>query len=178
MTEGKRPHSVKNADADARKKHRPYAEGDATHSGAYLPALGMGILPLFYTVPPPRQYPIFAIFVTNLCYTQELIPQPRRRYTPAEPRCPHPPSDGLSPDDGERSAPNNTAAVPPHLHCPCPHTPATSPPAPVSTQAPRPPPRHRHTGFNRTSNPSPSRRHRCKSSRKPASGQRSHTTGM
>jgi hypothetical protein len=136
------------------------------------------ILPLFYTVPPPRQYPIFAIFVTNLCYTQELIPQPRRRYTLTAPRSAHQPAAAHSPDDGEWSAPNNTAASPPRAHCPCPHTPATSPPAPVSTQAPRPPLRHRHTGFNRTSNPAPSRRQRSKSSRKPASGQRSHTTGM
>jgi len=89
--------------------------------------------------------PIFAIFLTNFWYTRELIPQPRRRYTLTAPRSAHQPADERSPDDGEWSAPSNTAASPPRAHCPCPHTPATSPPAPVSTQAPRPPPRHRHT---------------------------------
>jgi hypothetical protein len=116
-------------------------------------------LRVFYpysTRPPPRQYPIFAIFVTNFWYTWELIPQPRRRYTLTAPRSAHQPADERSPDDGEWSAPSNTAASPPRAHCPCPHTPTTSPPAPVSTQAPRPPPRHRHTAS--AAPPTPSHR--------------------
>jgi hypothetical protein len=80
-TEGKRPHSVKNADADARKKHRPYAEGDATHSGAYLPALGMGILPLFYTV-PPTSIPNFCHFCDQfVLYTGVNTPAAQAIYT-------------------------------------------------------------------------------------------------